>query len=112
MDMASNGASPTVEVVEVRPDRVQVKGALTFVTARRAREAALEILKRSQSSEPLTVDCSGVGESDSAGLAMLIDLLANAAARGRSVQYWNLPHGIRAAAKISEVDEILGLDKA
>jgi phospholipid transport system transporter-binding protein len=109
MPIATNGASQTVEVVEVRPDRVQVKGALTFATARRARDAALDILERSHSREPLTVDCSGVGESDSAGLAVLIDLLANAAARGRSVQYWNLPHGIQAAAKISEVDEMLGL---
>ncbi len=109
MPIATNGALQTVEVVEVRPDRVQVKGALTFATARRAREAALEILKRSQSREPLTVDCSGVGESDSAGLAVLIDLLANATKRGRSVQFWNLPHGIQAAARISEVDAILGI---
>jgi phospholipid transport system transporter-binding protein len=110
MPIASSTANPaTVEVVEVRPDRVQMKGALTFVTARRAREAALEILKRSQSREPLTVDCSGVGESDSAGLAVLIDFLANASAQGRSVQFWNLPHGIVAAAKISDVDVILGV---
>ncbi len=98
-----------MEVVEVRPDRVQVKGALTFATARAAREASLTILDRSQSREPLTVDCSGVGVSDSAGLAVLIDLLANATTRGRTVQFWNLPHGIVAAAKISEVDTILGI---
>jgi phospholipid transport system transporter-binding protein len=89
-----------------------VKGALTFATARRAREAGLDLLKRSQSREALTVDCSGVGESDSAGLAVLIDLLANAVAQGRSVHFLNLPQGIRAAAKISEVDAILGLDRA
>ncbi len=106
---SSHSASATVEVVEVRPDRVQMKGALTFVTARHAREASLEILKRSQSRELLTVDCSGVSESDSAGLSVLIDLLANASAQGRSVQFWNLPAGIEAAAKISDVDVILGI---
>ena len=109
MAAATNGASATGEVVEVRPDRVQVKGALTFATARAAREAGLAILNRSSSAEPLTVDCSGVGPSDSAGLAVLIDLLANAAKRGRTVQFWNLPQGIVAAAKISEVDSILGI---
>jgi phospholipid transport system transporter-binding protein len=109
MVTATNGTSTTVEVVEVRPDRVQVKGALTFATARAAREAALGILARSSSAEPLTVDCSGVGASDSAGLAVLIDLLANAAKRNRGVQFWNLPPGIVAAAKISDVDTILGI---
>ena len=107
--MGANGASATVEVVEVRPDRVQVKGALTFATARAAREAALGILERSSSAETLTVDCSGVGASDSAGLAVLIDLLANASKRNRTVQFWNLPPGIVAAAKISDVDTILGI---
>jgi phospholipid transport system transporter-binding protein len=109
MDVAANEASTTVEVVEVRPDRVQMKGSLTFVTATAAREAGLAILNRSSSSEPLTVDCSGIGASDSAGLAVLIDLLANATKRGRSVQFWNLPPGIVAAAKISDVDTILGI---
>jgi phospholipid transport system transporter-binding protein len=109
MATAVNGASATVEVVEVRPDRVQVKGALTFATARAAREAGLAILTRSSSREPLTVDCSGVGASDSAGLAVLIDLLASATKQGRAVQFWNLPAGIVAAAKISDVDTILGI---
>jgi ABC-type transporter Mla MlaB component len=98
-----------VEVVEVRPDRIQVKGALVFATARAARDAGLAILERSRSSEPLTVDCSGVGASDSAGLAVLVDLFANATRRGRTVQFFNLPSGIVAAAKISDVDSILGL---
>jgi ABC-type transporter Mla MlaB component len=109
MAASTNGSSATVEVVEVRPDRAQVKGSLTFATARAARAAGLAILERSQSTEALTVDCSGVGASDSAGLAMLIDLLANATKRGRTVQFWNLPHGIVAAAKISDVDTILGI---
>lgn len=105
----TNGTSATVDVVEVRPDRVQVKGALVFATASAAREASLAILERSQSRELLTVDCSGVGASDSAGLAVLVDLLANATKQGRAVQFFNLPPGIVAAAKISDVDTILGI---
>ena len=109
MAVVTNGTPATVEVVEVRPDRIQVKGSLVFATAGAAREAGLAILERSQSSEPLTVDCSGVGASDSAGLAFLVDLLANARKRGRTVQFFNLPSGIVAAAKISDVDAILGI---
>ncbi|MEJ1964752.1 MAG: STAS domain-containing protein [Gammaproteobacteria bacterium] len=79
------------------------------MTARHAREASLEISSARSRAELLTVDCSGVSESDSAGLSVLIDLLANASAQGRSVQFWNLPAGIEAAAKISDVDVILGI---
>jgi len=109
MGVVTNGASSTVDVVEVRPDRVQVKGSLVFATAAAARQASLAILERSQSRELLTVDCSGVGASDSAGLAVLVDLLANATKRGRAVQFFNLPPGIVAAAKISDVDTLLGI---
>jgi phospholipid transport system transporter-binding protein len=109
MGVATNGASATVDVVEVRPDRVQVKGSLVFATATAARKASLAILERSRSRELLTVDCSGVGASDSAGLAVLVDLLANATKQGRAVQFFNLPPGIVAAARISDVDTILGI---
>jgi phospholipid transport system transporter-binding protein len=105
MAIRSNAASSAVEVIEAAPNRIQVKGALTFETARRAHEAGLKILRGSQSREPVLVDCADVGESDSAGLAVLIDWLAKATAQGRSVQFSNLPAGIVAAARISEVDQ-------
>jgi phospholipid transport system transporter-binding protein len=108
MSAATNGAA-TVTVTEVSPGQIQVQGSLVFATVRAAREAGLAILERSQSSEPLTVDCSGVTASDSAGLAFLVDLLANATKRARAVRFIDLPSGIVAAAKISDVDTILGL---
>jgi phospholipid transport system transporter-binding protein len=98
-----------VEIVELAPNRFQVKGPLTFGTARRAREAGLKLLEGSTSREPLVLDCSGVEESDSAGLAVLIDFLRNAEGKGRAVQFVNLPSGILAAAHISEVTPILGV---
>jgi phospholipid transport system transporter-binding protein len=87
-------------------------GALTFERARRAREASLEILRGSQSRDALEVDCAGVDESDSAGLAMLLDLLANAKKEGRAVQFSNLPTGILASAKISDVESMLNVQPA
>jgi phospholipid transport system transporter-binding protein len=109
MAVRSNGASATVEVVEASPGQVRVSGALTFDTARRAREAALRILKGSTAAGPLVVDCAGVQESDSAGLAVLIDLLRNAGEAGRAVSFTNIPPGIRAAADISESAAFLGI---
>jgi phospholipid transport system transporter-binding protein len=96
-----------VEVIEAAPDRLDVRGALTFATARSAYEAGLRMLRNRQSSSPLQVDCAGVTESDSAGLAVLIEWLACATQLGRKMRFVNLPDGIRAAAQISDVAEML-----
>lgn len=101
-----------MDVIESAPNRIQVKGALTFETARSAHEAGLKILRESQSKEPVAVDCSGVDESDSAGLAVLIDWLANARAQGRRMHFSNLPAGILAAARISDVESMLEIQPA
>jgi phospholipid transport system transporter-binding protein len=111
MTIHLNAASMTVDVTEAAPNRIQMKGALTFETARRAREAALRILNGS-SSNTVLVDCAGVGESDSAGLAVLLDLLGQAKVLGREMQFYNLPQGILAAARISDVEPILGIQPA
>jgi phospholipid transport system transporter-binding protein len=55
-------------------------------------------------SEALQIDLAGVTHSDSAGMAVLIDWLAQATRAGRNVSFTNIPPGIRAAARISDVD--------
>ena len=93
----------TVQVQQAAPDRMTVTGALTFATARGAYDAGLRVV-RSGSTQPLQIDCGGVTQSDSAGLAVLIEWLAQGARIDRKVTFANLPHGIRAAAKISDVE--------
>jgi phospholipid transport system transporter-binding protein len=97
----------TVQVVEAAPDRLNVSGALTFETARVAYEAGLRTLRNGASGSALQIDCAGVTESDSAGLAVLIEWLSCATKLGRGVRFENLPEGIRAAAQISDVAAIL-----
>jgi phospholipid transport system transporter-binding protein len=96
----------TVEILERSGGRLEVKGALTFATARRARQLGLHLLAVS-SVRDLEVDCSEVTASDSAGLAVLLDWLASARQANRSLQFRNLPEPIRAVAQISDVREIL-----
>lgn len=102
-------ATHAVEVTQPSPDRITVKGALTFETARQAYEAGMRALRgaASQGGE-LQVDLGGVTESDSAGLAVLIEWVAAARRNGRTVRVLNVPGGIGASARIAEVDEILG----
>jgi phospholipid transport system transporter-binding protein len=97
----------SVQVVEAGPDRLDVSGALVFETAREAYEAGLRALRNGGASAPLQVDCAGVNESDSAGLAVLIEWLASATKAGRKIQFSNLPEGIKAVAAISDVAAIL-----
>jgi phospholipid transport system transporter-binding protein len=95
-----------VEVVDLGSGNIQVRGALTFATARRVRAAALRLLAVNAGS-PLAVDCAAVTTSDSAGLAVLLDWLALAKHRSRSIRFINLPAPIRAVAHISEVEPLL-----
>jgi phospholipid transport system transporter-binding protein len=96
----------TVEVADLGAGNVQVRGALTFATARRVREAAIRLLAASGAAS-LEIDCAGVTASDSAGLAVLLDWLALAKHQNRSVRFMNLPAPIRAVAHISEVESLL-----
>jgi len=99
----------TVEVSRPSADRIAVNGALTFETARQAYEAGMRLLRDVASNgEPLQVDLGGVTASDSAGLAVLIEWVAAARRNGRAVRVLNVPGGIAASARISEVDQILG----
>jgi phospholipid transport system transporter-binding protein len=97
-----------VEVIAATPDRLDVRGALTFATARSAYEAGLRALRKGGASNaPMQVDLSGVSESDSAGLAVLIEWLVAGERAGRKLRFQNLPDGIRAAAQISEVESLI-----
>ncbi len=102
---ARSGAD-TVEVLERSGGRLEVKGALTFATARKARQQGLHLLSVS-SVRSLEVDCSGITASDSAGLTVLLDWLAAAKRQNRSLQLRNLPEQIRAVAQLSDVSEVL-----
>ena len=81
-------------------------GPLTFATARAAREEGLRTLANG-SAGGSEVDCSGVTQSDSAGLAVLLDWLAAAKRAGHKLRYVRLPEGLLALGRISEVEELL-----
>ena len=82
------------------------RGPLTFDTARRARELGVRAVARCAGSA-LEVACGGVTACDSAGLAVLIDWLGAARRAGRTLRYTQLPQGLLALARISEVEELI-----
>lgn len=95
-----------MEILDLRTGQVEVRGALTFATARNARAAGRRLIEMSGDSA-LEMDCGGVTESDSAGLAVLLDWLALAKRYGRRLSFKALPAPIRAVAQLSNVEGIL-----
>jgi phospholipid transport system transporter-binding protein len=102
-----SSGSNAFEIVASAEGKSKVCGALTFQTARRANEEGLRAFFNESGAHQLEVDCRGITASDSAGLTVLLDWLAHAKKEGRSLRFINLPPGLLAIARISEVDELL-----
>lgn len=86
-------------------ERAEVRGSLVFATARRAREAGLAAVRGAASA--LVIDCGSLGQTDSAGLAVLLDWLAEARRAGRQLRFEHLPDNLLRLARISAVDGML-----
>ncbi len=86
--------------------RYRVSGVLDAATAP-------QLLRESEERFPsgadidLRIDLSGVQESDSAGLALLLEWLRIARKRKQNVRFANVPNQIAALARISEVEELI-----
>ncbi len=94
------------EIATVGADRLAVRGALTFDTARLASAAGLRALSAS-AARRLEIDFAEVTAADSAGLAVCLVWLARAEREGRELRLTNLPASIRSLARISDVDSLI-----
>lgn len=103
---ASAGAA-SFEVVTIAPGRFGLRGPLTFANARLARNEGLHALRNSSREGDLEMDCAGITQSDSAGLAVLLDWMAVMKREGRPLRFCNLPASLLAVARISGVEEML-----
>jgi phospholipid transport system transporter-binding protein len=87
--------------------RFRVSGVLDASTAADVLEESEPCFAQAQ--EPmLEVDLGGVGDSDSAGLALLIEWLRIAKQAGKKIHFANVPAQIEALARISEVEDLIG----
>lgn len=86
------------------PHRLRARGELGFETAAEALRAGLALLPKGQ---PCTIDLGGVSDTDSAGLAVLVEWLAAAADGGGSVTFEAVPAQLRAIARISDLESLL-----
>jgi phospholipid transport system transporter-binding protein len=100
-----DAATGAFRLVAGADGRFAAEGALTFATARRARELGEQIVAGAGGA--LEIACAGITASDSAGLAVLLDWLGAARRAGRTLRYTQLPPDVLALARISEIEGLL-----
>lgn len=88
-------------------NRLRLTGDLSFCSVPALREQALPLLQ--QAEDTLEIDLSGVGRSDSAGLALLVEWMRTAKRLNKSLRYLNIPMQMLAIARVSSLDQILPL---
>jgi phospholipid transport system transporter-binding protein len=93
------------KLAAVGPDTVTVSGALGFTTAAAALAALNAALGQGARHR---LDLAGVATCDSAGLACVLAVLAEAASRSRPVQVVNAPASLHTLAQVCGVETLLG----
>lgn len=84
--------------------RYRVEGPLNYLTAPEILEDSEE---KFESYAAIEVDLGGVTDTDSAGLAVLLEWVNWAKNYVREIRFVNVPSQIEALADISEVDEFI-----
>jgi phospholipid transport system transporter-binding protein len=101
--LIGNCAGPALfEVLE--GERSRVNGTLHFATVTALLSAGTDAIG---SGRAAVIDLSGVKDSDSSGLALLIEWLSVAKAARRTLRYENIPTQLHQLARLSDVEELL-----
>ena len=88
------------------PGTLGVHGELSFATAAAAWQAFESALAAGGTVNRL--DLAEVRHSDSAGLACVLAVIAEASRRGQALQAVHVPAGMQALAQVCEVDSLMG----
>ena len=81
-----------------------VIGVLHFTTVTALLRAGTEAIGNGRAA---IIDLAAVQDSDSSGLALLIEWLSVAKASGRALRYENIPAQLHQLARLSDVEELL-----
>ena len=92
----------TFQTLEV--GRSGVVGALNFASVSALLEAGTKAIATGAAA---IIDLRGITESDSSGLALLVEWLSVARNAKRSLRYENMPQQIRQLARLSDVEDLL-----
>jgi len=106
--MASNRATAQLEA---QSDGVfLLSGELSFSSVPGMLSESQRLLAgHSDSASVITIDLQGVGRSDSAGIALLVEWARNAHSKNIAITFVNMPAQMLALARLSGLEEVLPL---
>ncbi len=90
------------QIITENTESWRIEGELSFQTAN---DVLTEFLQKQQAQTPKVVDLKGITRTDSAGLALLIELIRQVP--DNTLQFCNIPAQMLSIAKISGVEELL-----
>ena len=94
----------TADFVPGEGERARVNGVLHFTTVTALLRSGSEAIANGHAA---VIDLSGVKDSDSSGLALLIEWLSIARAEHKNLRYENIPAQLHQLARLSDVEELL-----
>lgn len=97
--------SPQIALDVGTPGTLAVHGELSFDTAAGALQSIQAALADGAVRQ---LNLAGVTRSDSAGLACILAVAADASRQGRALEVANMPVGMRTLAQVCEIDQLIG----
>jgi phospholipid transport system transporter-binding protein len=100
-----NNSTEITAVFEAQEgERSRVNGVLHFTTVTALLRSGSEAIV---SGRAAVIDLSGVKDSDSSGLALLVEWLSIARAASKTLRYENIPTQLHQLARLSDLEELL-----
>jgi phospholipid transport system transporter-binding protein len=96
--------SPPATLETLAGERSRVVGSLDFSTVAHLLPIGDAAIAAGHAA---TIDLSGVTDSDSSGLALLVEWLSVAKSAQRTLRYENIPSQLIQLARLSDVEELL-----
>lgn len=90
-----------VQIIANEPGRFIVAGDLTFSSIGKKTAKSLSFLA---SAKDITIDLSQVGQTDSAGLALMLEWVKYARSKRCSIVFKNVPEQLRNLARLSGLE--------
>jgi phospholipid transport system transporter-binding protein len=100
----NDSAGITAVFEPLEGERSRVNGVLHFTTVTALLRSGSEAIAAGRAA---VIDLSGVKDSDSSGLALLIEWLSIARAEHKNLRYENIPAQLHQLARLSDVEELL-----
>jgi phospholipid transport system transporter-binding protein len=92
---------------EVRAEVLALEGALSFESLPTVLEKSRQYTAREDLPDRLTIDFAAITEVDSSAVALLLEWRREAARRGKTLQFVNLPANLLALADLYGVTGLL-----